>query len=66
MFTCSERHTVSRILAVATVAAWLLLPGMGQTSAFGANEKGPRCSDGIDINWCCLHPLYFSQFSHPD
>ena len=48
MFTCNERHTVSRILAVATVAAWLLLPGMGQTPAFGANEKGPRCNDGID------------------
>ncbi|MCH7592245.1 MAG: hypothetical protein IH989_05655 [Planctomycetes bacterium] len=48
MFTRSERHTVSRILAVATMAAWLLLPGMGQTPAFGANEKGPRCSDGID------------------
>ena len=30
------------------MAAWLLLPGMGQTPAFGANEKGPRCSDGID------------------
>ena len=48
MFTCSERHTVSRILAIATVAAWLLLSGVGQSPAFGANEKGPRCSDGID------------------
>ena len=48
MFRCSERHTVSRILAVATVAAWLLLLGVGQTPALGANEKGPRCSDGID------------------
>ena len=30
MFTCSERHTVSRILAVATVAAWLLVAGVPQ------------------------------------
>ena len=48
MFTCSQRHTVSRILAVATLAAWLLLSFVGQSPAFGANEKGPRCSDGID------------------
>ena len=48
MFTSNERQTVSRALVVAAMAAWLLLPGLGQTPAFGANEKGPRCSDGID------------------
>lgn len=48
MFTSNKRPTISRVLVVAAVAAWLLLPGVGQTPAFGANEKGPRCSDGID------------------
>ena len=48
MFKENKQHTVSRTLVVATMAAWLLLPGLGQTPAYGANEKGPRCSDGID------------------
>ena len=50
MLTGNERHGHSSVLAVAIVAAWLLLPGVGQRPAYGepTNEKGPRCSDGID------------------
>ena len=50
MLPGNERHGHSSVLAVAIVAAWLLLPGVGQRTAYGeqTNEKGPRCSDGID------------------
>ena len=50
MFTGNERHGHSSVLAVAIVAACFLLAGLGRSPAYGepTNEKGPRCSDGID------------------
>ncbi|MCP4247423.1 MAG: hypothetical protein GY778_10285 [bacterium] len=45
---CLIRVAGSRMLAIATVASCLLLTRVGQSPAFGAPEKGPRCSDGID------------------
>ena len=50
MFTGNERHGHSSVLAVAIVAACFLLASLGRSPAYGepTNEKGPRCSDGID------------------
>ena len=49
MFTRNEQLGHSSVLAVATVVACILLAGLGQSPAYGqTNEKGPRCSDGID------------------
>ena len=47
MLTCNERRAVSRFPVLAVVAC-LLLPAMGPSQAYGAKEKGGRCSDGID------------------